>query len=67
MYLVYWISKKQPTIETYVFCVDFVALKHVMESLRGILYKLLIMGVHLSVWSYVYGYNMSVIHNTQRP
>jgi hypothetical protein len=38
-----------------------------MESLRGLRYKLRMMGVGISGPSYIYGDNMSVIHNTQRP
>ena len=38
-----------------------------MEALRGLRYKLRMMGVPLSGTSYIYGDNMSVIHNTQRP
>ena len=60
-------SKKQPTIETSVFGAEFVALKHVMEALCGICYILQMIGVPLSGCSYVYGDNMSVIHNTQQP
>ena len=67
MSLVDWLSKKQHMIETSVFGTDFFALKHVMEALRGIQYKLLMMGMHSSGFSYVYGYNISVIHNIQRP
>ena len=59
--------KKQPTVETYFFGTDFVALKHVMEDLRAIFYKLRMMGVPLSGCSYVCGDNMSVIHNIQQP
>ena len=33
--IVDWVSKKQPTIEFSVFIVDFVAMKHGMEKLRG--------------------------------
>ena len=60
-----WLSKKQPMIDTSVFGADFVALKHVMEALRGIHYKLQMMGVLLAGCSYVYGDNVSIIHNTQ--
>ena len=67
MSLVDWMSKKQPTIEEYVFGADFVVLKHVMEALRDICCNLRMMGVPLSCCSYVYGDSMSVIHNTQRP
>ena len=38
-----------------------------MESLRGLRYKLRMMGVRILGPSYIYGDNMSVIHNTQRP
>jgi hypothetical protein len=62
-----WFSKKQPTIESSVFGAEFVAMKNGVESLRGLRYKLRMMGVPLSGPSYVYGDNMSVIHNTQRP
>ena len=64
---VVWLSKKQATIETSVFGAEFVAMKQVMETLRGLRYKLRMMGVPLSGPSYIYGDNMSVIHNTQRP
>ena len=38
-----------------------------MEALRGMRSKLRMMGVPLSGTYFSYGYNMSVIHNTQRP
>jgi hypothetical protein len=62
-----WYSKKQATIETSVFGAEFVAMKQGMEALRGLRYKLRMMGVEISGPSYIYGDNMSVIHNTQRP
>ena len=65
--LVQWFSKQQATIETSVFGAEFVAMKIGMESLRGLRYKLRMMGVGISGPSYIYGDNMSVIHNTQRP
>ena len=43
--LIKWLSKKQPTIETSVFGAEFVAMKHRMETLRGLAYKLQMMGV----------------------
>ena len=54
-------------IETYVFGVEFVAMKIVMNTLRGIKYNLRMMGVPISGPSYIYGYNISVIHNAQHP
>ena len=65
--LVQWLSKKQATIETSVFGAEFVAMKMGMESLRGLRYKLRMMGVPIWGPSLIYGDNMSVIHNTQRP
>jgi hypothetical protein len=62
-----WFSKRQPTIETSVFGAEFVAMKVGMETVRGLRYKLRMMGVPLSGPSHFYGDNMSVIHNTQRP
>ena len=62
-----WMSKRQPTVETSVFGAEFVAMKQGVETLRGIRYKLRMMGVPISGPSFVYGDNMSVIHNTQRP
>ena len=50
-----------------VFGAEFFAMKQGMETLRGIRYKLRMMGVPLSGPSYIYGDNMSVVHNTQRP
>jgi hypothetical protein len=60
-----WFSKKQATIETSVFRAEFVAMKQGMEALRGLRYKLRMMGVELAGPSYIYGDNMSVIHNTR--
>ena len=54
-------------IETSVFGAEFVSMKHGMEHSRALRYKLRMMGVSLDEPTYVYGDNMSVIHNTQRP
>ena len=62
-----WLSKKQPTIETSVFGAEFVAMEIGMEILRGLRYKLRMMGIPLLGPLIIYGYNMSVIHNTHRP
>ena len=62
-----WFSMKHSTIETSVFGAEFVAMKIGMESLRGLRYKLRMMGVDISGTSFIYVNNMSVIHNTQRP
>ena len=62
-----WLSKKQATVETSVFGAEFVAMKLGVEHIRALRYKLRMMGVPLTGPAYVYGDNMSVIHNTQRP
>ena len=43
------------------------ATKIVMENLQEIIYKLSMMGVKMYGPSYIYGDNILVIHNTQRP
>jgi hypothetical protein len=62
-----WFSKKQAMIKTSVFGAEFVAMKQGMECLRGLRYKLRMMGVATSGPSCMCGDNLSVIHNTQRP
>ena len=42
-------------------------MKHGVEVLRGLRYKLRMMGVSISGPTFIYGDNLSVIHNTQRP
>jgi hypothetical protein len=65
--LIIWLSKKQPTLETSVFGAEFVAMKHGIETLRGLRYKLRMMGVPVSGPSYVYGDNKSQVTNSSRP
>ena len=62
--LIQWFSKNQATIETSVFGAEFVAMKIVMATLQGIRYKTSMTGAPISGPSYIYGDNMSVIHNT---
>ena len=61
--LIDWLSKKKATIEGSVFGAEFDAMKTGVEALRGIRYKLHMMGVPLTRPTYVYGDNMSVIYN----
>jgi hypothetical protein len=44
-----------------------VAMKNGIETCRGICYKLRMMGVTLSGRTFVYGDNMSIVHNNQHP
>jgi hypothetical protein len=62
-----WFSKRQPTVESSVFGAEFVAMKNGIETCRVLHNKLIMMGVTLSGPTFVYGENMSVVHNTQRP
>jgi hypothetical protein len=62
-----WHSKQQGTDETSVFGAKFVAMKTGNEASRGLRYKLRMMGIPLDGPTYIFGDNMSVIHNTQRP
>jgi hypothetical protein len=54
-------------VESSVFGEEFVAMKNCVETCRGLRYKLGMMGATLSGPAFVYGDNMSVVHNTQRP
>jgi len=65
--LVSWLSKRQPTVETSVFGAEFVALKTGIEVLRGIRYKLRMMGIAISGPSLIYGDNLSVVTNSSKP
>ena len=65
--LIDWLSKKQATIESSVFGAEFIAMKTGVDALRGISYKLRMMGVPLTGPTYIYGDNMSVVYNTSRP
>jgi hypothetical protein len=67
MALIIWLSKRQPTIETSVFGAEFVAMKHGIETLRGLRYKLRMMGVPLTGPTFIYGDNKSHVTNSSRP
>jgi hypothetical protein len=67
MALIDWVSKCQPTIETLVFGAEFVAMKHGIERLRGLRYKLHMMGIPLSGPSYIFGDNKSQVTNLTKP
>ncbi len=67
MALIDWVSKKQATIETSVFGAEFVAMKHGIVKLRGLRYKLHMMGIPLTGPSYIYGDNKSQVTNSTLP
>ena len=65
--LVKWFSWKQSTVEMSVFGAGFISIKQGIDALRDLRYKLRMMGITISGPSYIYGDNMSVVHNTSRP
>ena len=67
MDLIQWLSKKQPNMESAVFEAKNISMKHGVETLRVICYKLRMMGVPIEGPSFIYGGNISVIYNTSRP
>ncbi len=64
---VIWLSKQQATIETSIFGTEFVAMKYGIKTLRGLRYKIRLMGIPLSGPTYVYGDNKSQVTNSSRP
>ena len=64
---VYWSSKKQGSCETSTFGSEFMAMKQCVEYLRGLRYKLRMMGIPVDLPSFVFGDNQSVLYNTTLP
>jgi hypothetical protein len=62
-----WFTKKQNTVETSSFGSEFVALSTATKKLRGLRYKLRMMGIPISGPSFVYCDNNSVVINSSRP
>jgi hypothetical protein len=62
-----WFSKRQPTVESSLFGAEFVTMNNGIETCHGLCYTLMMMGVTLIGPTFVYGDNMSIVHNTQRP
>ena len=65
--LVYWWSKKQTSVESSSFGTEFVAMKLCCEYIRGLRYKLRIMGILVEGPTCIYGDNQSVLANTTIP
>ena len=63
---VYWMSKKQGSVESSSFGSEFCAMKQCCEYIRGLKYKLRMMGIHVGR-GYIYGDNQSVLANTSIP
>ena len=60
-------SKKQNGVETSSFGSEFTAMKQCTEYVRGLWYKLRMMGIPCLGPTYVYGDNKSVLYNTSLP
>ena len=65
--LVYFWSKKQTAVETSSFGSEFIAMKQCCEYLRGLRYKLRMMGIPVNGPCYIQGDNQSVLANTTEP
>ncbi len=64
---IYWSSKKQTSCETSTFGSEFVAMKQATEYIRGLRYKLRMMGITVDEPAFVFGDNQSVLANTTAP
>ena len=64
---IYYLSKKQTSIETSSFGSEFIAMKTGCEYIRGLRYKLRMMGIPVDSPTYVYGDNQSVLTNSSLP
>ena len=65
--LIHWWSKKQASIEFSSFGAEFIAMKQCCEYLRGLRYKLRMMGIPCDGPSHIYGDNQSLLANTTMP
>ncbi|CAJ1963375.1 unnamed protein product, partial [Cylindrotheca closterium] len=66
--LVYWMAKKQTAVESSSFGSEFCTMKLCCEYLRGLRYKLRMMGIPVLGPSFIYGDNKkSVLANTSIP
>ena len=64
---IYWFSKKQTCVETSSFGSEFIAMKQCCEYIRGLRYKLRMMGIPVEMPTYIFGDNQSVLSNTTIP
>ena len=65
--LIHWWNKKQASIESFSFFAELIAMKQCCEYLRGLSYKLRMMGIPCDEPSRIYGDNQSVLANTTMP
>ena len=65
--LVYWFSKKQTSVEISSFGSEFTAMKQCCEYIKGLKYKLQMMGIPCNEPAYIEADNQSVLYNTTIP
>ena len=63
----YWMSKKQSSCEVSTFGSEFTAMKQALEYVRGLRYKLRMLGIPVTEPAFVFGDNKSVLANTTVP
>jgi hypothetical protein len=64
---IYWSSKKQTSCETSTFGSEFVVMKQATEYIRGLRYKLRMIGITVDEPAFVFGDNQLVLANTTAP
>ena len=64
---IFWFSKKQGGIETSSFGSEFIAIKQCCEYIRGLRYKLRMMGIPVEGPAFIFGDNKSVLANSSLP
>ena len=64
---IYWSSKKQNLCETSSFGSEFCAMKQATEFVRGLRYKLKMMGIPVDGPALIFGENQSILANTTMP
>ena len=64
---IYYYSKKQGSCEISTFGSEFVAMKQCCEYVKGLRYKLRMMGIPVSNPTFIHGDNKSVLWNTSVP
>ena len=62
-----WYSNKQNSVETSTFGSEFTASKTGIEMIKGLRYKLRMMGIPIEGHAHVRIDNMSVVNNTMKP
>ena len=62
---IYWFSKRQTSCETSTYGSEFIAMKQACEYVRGLRYKLRMMGIRVDEPAFVFGDNQSVLANTE--